>query len=184
MDICSSYNIEFGKTVCYGTKEREACNCEGDESKCNFYPEKREKANKRCLNVERRSLILTELYSMTRQSGKTTMLIEMSAKTGAIIVVPTHVMRNYILGMANKLNLKIPEPISVREFIRAVNSNWAFNEQKYLIDELQTVLTTMNVAVATIDRNHVHDDFNALKTAADSEVRSSAQIETEYEPTF
>lgn len=128
--------------------------------------------------------MLTNFYSMTRQSGKTTMLIEMSARTGAIIVVPTHVMANYVLGVAKKLNLKIPEPISVREFIRAVDSDWAFNEQKYLIDELQTVLSAMNVAVATMDRNYVHDDFKALKTAADSELHSSVQIETEYEPTF
>lgn len=51
MDICSSYNIEYGKTVCYGTKEREACDCEGDESRCDFYPEKREKADKCYFNV-------------------------------------------------------------------------------------------------------------------------------------
>lgn len=29
---------------CYGTKEREICQCGGDESKCDFYPEKRNKA--------------------------------------------------------------------------------------------------------------------------------------------
>lgn len=28
---------------CYGTKEREICQCGGDESKCDFYPEKRKK---------------------------------------------------------------------------------------------------------------------------------------------
>lgn len=28
--------------VCWGTKEREPCSCEGDERKCDFYPEKRE----------------------------------------------------------------------------------------------------------------------------------------------
>lgn len=28
---------------CYGTKEREICQCGGDESKCDFYPEKRNK---------------------------------------------------------------------------------------------------------------------------------------------
>ena len=27
--------------ICNGTKEREECSCDGDESKCNFYPEKR-----------------------------------------------------------------------------------------------------------------------------------------------
>ena len=26
---------------CWGTKECDLCNCEGDESKCDFYPEKR-----------------------------------------------------------------------------------------------------------------------------------------------
>ena len=29
---------------CNGTKEREECSCDGDESKCNFYPEKRKKS--------------------------------------------------------------------------------------------------------------------------------------------
>jgi len=127
----------------------------------------------------------TEFYSMTRQSGKTTMLIEMSAKTGAIIVVPTHVMANYILGLANKLNLKIPEPISVREFIKAVDSDWGFNKQKYLIDELQMVLSVMNVAIATIDRNYVHDEFSELASASsDSELYSNVKIETEVIPTL
>lgn len=27
--------------VCYGTKEMDECSCGGDESKCDFYPEKR-----------------------------------------------------------------------------------------------------------------------------------------------
>lgn len=31
--------------ICNGTKECEECSCDGDESKCNFYPEKR-KGNK------------------------------------------------------------------------------------------------------------------------------------------
>lgn len=31
--------------VCWGTKEREECSCGGDQSKCNFYPEKRADAN-------------------------------------------------------------------------------------------------------------------------------------------
>ena len=30
--------------ICCGTKEREECTCGGDESKCDFYPEKREAA--------------------------------------------------------------------------------------------------------------------------------------------
>lgn len=36
---CECFVTEFGKTVCYGTKEREECTCDGDKSKCNFYKE-------------------------------------------------------------------------------------------------------------------------------------------------
>lgn len=49
--ICSSYHtlcltsnppIYVGE--CWGTKEKENCKCGGEESKCDFYPEKREAA--------------------------------------------------------------------------------------------------------------------------------------------
>lgn len=33
------------KCVCWGTKEKDECTCGGDESKCNFYPSKIEKAS-------------------------------------------------------------------------------------------------------------------------------------------
>ena len=42
---CSCYqdkkNFLGKRGVCWGTKEREACSCGGDASKCDFYPEKR-----------------------------------------------------------------------------------------------------------------------------------------------
>ena len=34
-------------SVCWGTKERDRCSCNGDESKCDFYPEAREKGQER-----------------------------------------------------------------------------------------------------------------------------------------
>jgi hypothetical protein len=39
------HDIEVG--VCWGTKECDECRCEGDESKCDFYPEVRAKATER-----------------------------------------------------------------------------------------------------------------------------------------
>lgn len=36
-EICECYKIEYGKAICYGTKEREECSCGGDKNKCNFY---------------------------------------------------------------------------------------------------------------------------------------------------
>ena len=39
------HDIEIG--VCWGTKETDECDCGGDEAKCDFYPEVREKALKK-----------------------------------------------------------------------------------------------------------------------------------------
>lgn len=48
---CDSYRRyidSLGKSFgrCLGTKEIEICNCGGDESKCDFYPERRKKSKK------------------------------------------------------------------------------------------------------------------------------------------
>lgn len=124
-------------------------------------------------------------YSMTRRSGKTTMLINESAKTGAIIVVPTHVMASYIVLQAKKLNLKIPDPITVQNYVDILRSDGLFTEQKYLIDELQMVLAAMNVKIATIDRNCVNDPFGALVSeSTNSELHSDVKVETESIPTY
>lgn len=39
-----AHDIEVG--VCWGTRECDECNCGGDRTKCDFYPEVREKAKK------------------------------------------------------------------------------------------------------------------------------------------
>ena len=36
-NVCSAYRVEYGKSVCWGTKEREACSCGGNRAKCDFY---------------------------------------------------------------------------------------------------------------------------------------------------
>jgi hypothetical protein len=38
--------IGITTSSCWGTKEREECSCDGDKTRCNFYPEVREKAKK------------------------------------------------------------------------------------------------------------------------------------------
>lgn len=40
---CKYYYEDLCGDRCFGTKDREYCNCGGDESKCDFYPEKRNK---------------------------------------------------------------------------------------------------------------------------------------------
>lgn len=95
------------------------------------------------------------LYISERRSGKTTMLIKMSAETGAIIVVPNYMMASHIVYMAIKLGLSIPTPITVNDYIHILSMGGLNKTQKYFIDDLQMVLHRMNVEAATIDNDHV-----------------------------
>lgn len=122
-----------------------------------------------------------KVYSAERGAGKTTMLIEESARTGAIIVVLSYPMVNYTMVLAMRLNLDIPEPITVTNYLKALVRGGLNREQKYLIDDLHEMLSQMNVEAATIDVNCIEpiatrkereqraramlsvlDDFNAL----------------------
>ena len=50
--VCDSYTTYYGESRCLGTKEVETCYCGGDESKCDFYPEKRKAAEKKMNTAE------------------------------------------------------------------------------------------------------------------------------------
>lgn len=94
---------------------------------------------------------MSTIYIGERQSGKTTMLIEMSEKTGATIVVATYPMAKYIQLLAAKMGKKIPVPITVTNYIRLLASGGLGKSEKYLVDELQMMLSAMNVEAATVD---------------------------------
>lgn len=78
---------------------------------------------------------MSTIYIGERQSGKTTMLIEMSEKTVA----------TYQMGK------KIPVPITVTNYICLLASGGLGKSEKYLVDELQMMLSAMNVEAATVD---------------------------------
>lgn len=94
---------------------------------------------------------MSTIYIGERQSGKTTMLIEMSEKTGATIVVATYPMANYIQLLAAQMGKKIPVPITVTNYIRLLASGGLGKSEKYLVDELQMMLQQMNIEAATAD---------------------------------
>lgn len=91
------------------------------------------------------------VYIAGRQTGKTSRLVRESAITGAIIVVPTYQMAEHTLWTAKQLNLKIPEPITVTDYIYRLAKGGLGKTQKYLIDELQMMLYQMNVETATLN---------------------------------
>lgn len=94
-----------------------------------------------------------KIYSAERGVGKTTALIKESAKTGAIIVVTSYPMANHTMGLAKRLGLDIPEPITVTNYLKLLVCGGFNREQKYLVDELQMMLSQMNVETATVDAN-------------------------------
>lgn len=94
---------------------------------------------------------MSTIYIGERQSGKTTMLIEMSEKTGATIVVATYPMGKYIQLLAAQMGKKIPVPITVTNYIRLLASGGLGKSEKYLVDELQMMLSAMNIEAATVD---------------------------------
>lgn len=75
---CKCYHAErnfLGKIgVCWGTKECEACSCGGDESKCDFYEDKRKNVTPRSTNMIDKDLMEyynTEITDIIRQSVQT-----------------------------------------------------------------------------------------------------------------
>ena len=71
MGQCDCYNVRIDRIygnemkygVCLGTKEIDRCDCGGDESKCDFYPEKRKVAQK--------TLNTAEMWLKAQEDGKT-----------------------------------------------------------------------------------------------------------------
>lgn len=97
-----------------------------------------------------------KLYVAKRQEGKTTMLIKQSAQTGAIIVVATKAMAQYVKESAKKRGLSIPDPISIDHYIQILAQGGPSHlNQKYLLDDLQTILIRLGVDTATIDENTI-----------------------------
>lgn len=47
--------------ICNGTREREECSCNGEESKCNFYPEKRK---------ENKTMNTAEMWIKAQEDGR------------------------------------------------------------------------------------------------------------------
>ena len=84
---------------------------------------------------------------MPRASGKTTMLIKESAKTGKPIIVANSMMVNILEQQAKEMGVKIPEPISA---FRWITNGYCASKSRiliktidsggFLIDELDSVL--------------------------------------------
>lgn len=81
---------------------------------------------------------------MPRASGKTTLLIKESAKTGRPIIEPNTASARYVEEQARNMGLKIPEPISATSWNSGYYRGSNFNRiDGFLIDELDSVLANI-----------------------------------------
>lgn len=94
-----------------------------------------------------------EILVSERQKGKTIRLILRSSVTKEIIVTPTLCMALYTKDLAKKMGVDIPEPIHPIAFARRIAQGRSTD--KYLIDELQSVLDILDVNLATADVNSI-----------------------------
>lgn len=83
-----------------------------------------------------------------RGSGKTTRLIEMSARTGYTIVEPNAWMVDVVKRLAKEKRMKIPEPIAITQITTYGGRRCVLDgRHKVLIDELDSCLQMLGLDV-------------------------------------
>lgn len=82
---------------------------------------------------------MTKVFSSVRRSGKTTAAIKEAAKHHLYILVPNRVQAKEIFGMALKMDLKIPYPITINEFMQGRVAE-SVKRQGIIVEEAQWTL--------------------------------------------
>lgn len=81
-----------------------------------------------------------KIYTMPRGTGKTTKLVRMSAENNYPIIVRYRLSKEYILDKAKRMNLVIPEPISLDEFQNGSMRGKRLDYDAYLVDDLTLII--------------------------------------------
>lgn len=103
---------------------------------------------------------------MPRASGKTTLLIKESAKTGRPIIEPNTASARYVEEQAKEMGLNIPEPIAASQFELWRGRYNCIDE--FLIDEVDSVLANIfdkRIGTATYTPKEMEELNNMNKTA-------------------
>lgn len=108
---------------------------------------------------------------MPRASGKTTLLIEESARTGMPIIEPNTASARYVEEQARKMGVKIPEPISATSWNGRYYRGSDFSRiDGFLIDEVDLVLANIfgsPIYKATYTEEREGTQINHLKEKMD-----------------
>ena len=100
---------------------------------------------------------------MPRASGKTTLLIKESAKTGRPIIKPNTASARYVEEQAKEMGLTISEPISATSWSGGYYRGSNFNRiDGFLIDELDSVLANI-FGKPIIDATYTPEKIGVVK---------------------
>ena len=101
MAKCDCYFQHGLKFLCYGTKEMEECSCGGDESKCDFYPEKRKQKTETKIRLIDANALIRKARWMEEPDGCGIPYDIMAVSTTAIEFAPTvdavEVVHGYVI---------------------------------------------------------------------------------------
>lgn len=88
------------------------------------------------------------IYIGNSGSGKTTMLINESAKTGYTIAVANYYMVRKIAKMADEMGLYIPRPVTYDTIFANFQEN---KNTRYLVDNLHMMISQLGIVDCTVD---------------------------------
>jgi len=81
---------------------------------------------------------MNKIYEFPRRSGKTTILLFISAITGRRIITSSNLSKKALIKQAEKLNLLIPEPFSAYDIVFD-KKHYGLKDSGYLIDNYEKV---------------------------------------------
>ena len=110
---------------------------------------------------------MSKLIIGSRGSGKSTMLVQESAKTGKYILVSSYRHALYLSNLAEQLGLKIPAPITAHDFFKTDKLVGTDVAQKgLLIDEIgeifETIFRNIDIGTVTLSEEHCPNDVGYI----------------------
>lgn len=102
-----------------------------------------------------------KIINLGRGQGKTTRLLYASEFNDIPILCATLHQKQYLMDMARRLGLKIPEPINVSEIISDKTTNSHVMDRDLLVDEAHWVLQNLLKSLG------MNDEVKAIALTAD-----------------
>lgn len=124
-----------------------------------FVKQRRKEDEARRLRYQKPQIILG-----SRQNGKTTELIKMSAKTGIYILVTTKNRANHLFRQAKNMGYDMPYPVTIEEYFRDKFTGTSIRRDGLFIDDIDDVFKSIfngiNIRAVTLTNDNRYEIKN------------------------